>query len=1342
MNRFRQGFHYSFFGLEWGEAPFYKTAGYTEDEVRWVEDKYSYEKTDGEDADNKSGGALYGTSLNLDPSMLNELTVVAETKDSLKTLEKAVAQMVNPDENLIATGMDQDNTSTATAIANSNDKIWTKIESKEKDNQDLDKELEKQLVNLAKNKNIDFAWTNNEWKCSREEKNLAISSVKVFVESLTKETVQGEPSFKQIFKMCKDHMNTGKTELTKDEAKIRKSQLGINSKEGDIQNFYKAFLERQSRDPKYMHLNGLMWFIEKVENRDDLVKKLKTERSQKIEKKEKNERKKQNKGLKGKVDKKTWDEMARFEIIKKRTESIKNPTERMLSLLCDFNFDWEVNTWDVWYRTWTQFAEVFRNTLAMNELTKGKAVANLAAYAEKMWIDDIGKVTTVEDLYDWMTAGGYNQGGDYNKKSWYNRTKQLQYLIQNSAADFDDILINWANAGDKTLRSMMRAEKINDQVESKLRNKATELTKKLGEQMNTLGISEDKKAKTMAHIEQQLVPALRECVYSWGWWAAVGAQLKLLEWISATFNIWWGDKGPIFWAGIMLDGSRNIWENARIGASGYGGTNLLFIPCFNVWAEFWYDVKSWKRKQSLNVQWVSEITLWANVWVVGPVPTRWLAVWYDTNKKWWIEKEEKSIHDIIETQAYGWISLLGKITGETPQKQEENRILWLKDILGKQFKDSSDSELDAATNNLWRILKTFPFENTTETHIYAKVVADVFTDQWRNNNIIGITDNKRKITWWRLWIQFFAWLIPAPSAVLKFTRYRNARTIESDNSKARIVDAKVNWRWNELVPLEWKYLMEKDVKALNDILKQFWVKKEIRYDGIKQQTINGDPVWEPRILIPASIWNEINVRVSEELKHCVTIYSQEKEPNGDIYYSFPANATYRILTDTWWNKKWAILNIGNQFNQDTDVDIRDFDKMKEYIWENKLVQGKKYPENLKYEDTRFNGDVYKRSEVLDKLFNNNSEIVRIIQTIDSSDWKKFSAFVKTKRDGTKDFEDQIRALIPILEKRPQLKPIIEELKSDKTLDYEKQLIVDRVLALSARVDNIKVQKDLERLWNPKNKIGRREKYKDPKMIWPNGLPIFNKLTEKDYRREILPDIKNYTSVSLPNVIWATAFYHKNNESQWLALTWLRSTTAFGWAVKLLEKNDAARAKEWFLWEGDTHWSLDREKSPMEWKNVQYSLINYIEQYIGPIEEDAQKTKLSHDATKSLLKWEPVELKGKDWEEFKITLDVKYIFYLMWECANESIGMQLWGVKIAKKVDDPRQWEMYSNFITTANFVDNTADNRVFGFGWGFGKDQWGGRWETWQQWKIENWSGTKGGSSTWTWGSTWWMTRE
>jgi hypothetical protein len=60
----------------------------------------------------------------------------------------------------------------------------------------------------------------------------------------------------------------------------------------------------------------------------------------------------------------------------------------------------------------------------------------------------------------------------------------------------------------------MRAEKINDQVESKLRNKATELTKKLGEQMNTLGISEDKKAKTMAHIEQQLVPALRECVYS------------------------------------------------------------------------------------------------------------------------------------------------------------------------------------------------------------------------------------------------------------------------------------------------------------------------------------------------------------------------------------------------------------------------------------------------------------------------------------------------------------------------------------------------------------------------------------------------------------------------------------------------------------------------------------------------------------------------------------------------------------------------------------------------------------------------------------------------------------
>jgi hypothetical protein len=44
--------------------------------------------------------------------------------------------------------------------------------------------LSKQLKQLAKNKKIDFPWTDNEWKCSRAEKKLATASAKVFQQLL------------------------------------------------------------------------------------------------------------------------------------------------------------------------------------------------------------------------------------------------------------------------------------------------------------------------------------------------------------------------------------------------------------------------------------------------------------------------------------------------------------------------------------------------------------------------------------------------------------------------------------------------------------------------------------------------------------------------------------------------------------------------------------------------------------------------------------------------------------------------------------------------------------------------------------------------------------------------------------------------------------------------------------------------------------------------------------------------------------------------------------------------------------------------------------------------------
>jgi uncharacterized protein YqeY len=73
----------------------------------------------------------------------------------------------------------------------------------------------------------------------------------------------------------------------------------------------------------------------------------------------------------------------------------------------------------------------------------------------------------------------------------------------------------------------------------------------------------------------------------------------------------------------------------------------------------------------------------------------------------------------------------------------------LRGTLEKEFKKATDEELTAATNNLLSIIQQFKIdEQTTEENFdtYAQVIADVYAEQWRNAKLIGIADNKRKIS--------------------------------------------------------------------------------------------------------------------------------------------------------------------------------------------------------------------------------------------------------------------------------------------------------------------------------------------------------------------------------------------------------------------------------------------------------------------------------------------------------------------------------------------------------------------------------------------------------------------
>ena len=152
---------------------------------------------------------------------------------------------------------------------------------------------------------------------------------------------------------------------------------------------------------------------------------------------------------------------------------------------------------------------------------------------------------------------------------------------------------------------------------------------------------------------------------------------------------------------------------------------------------------------------------------------------------------------------------------------------------------------------------------------------------------------------------------------------------------------------------------------------------------------------------------------------------------------------------------------------------------------------------------------------------------------------------------------------------------------------------------------------------------------------------------------------------------------------WLALTWFGATNVLWGKTQELTWADKSKASEWFLgWKNEkgdyVPWVLT-EKSPAEWSNLKRVLKNKLPEWAS----------LSNENLKKLLKWEEIEFTlDNSQKKVKVKLDVKYVFYLMWECANESVGIELWSLQVQEQheVDDYSQWSLYLNSGEGTNVV--------------------------------------------------------
>jgi hypothetical protein len=207
--------------------------------------------------------------------------------------------------------------------------------------------------------------------------------------------------------------------------------------------------------------------------------------------------------------------------------------------------------------------------------------------------------------------------------------------------------------------------------------------------------------------------------------------------------------------------------------------------------------------------------------------------------------------------------------------------------------------------------------------------------------------------------------------------------------------------------------------------------------------------------------------------------------------------------------------------------------------------------------------------------------------------------------------------------------------------------------------------------NLSNEIRRRGgKYKE--LLW------YDKTTEypltTDYRSTIVEKLKTQTKIDrdpIQNLFGMTAFYKTwwvNNshtrkvkqqleQAYWYSMTQMGHTNVLWWvdAMENIWKDDIENTRQWFIS------NLEKSDAHSE------ILCNMLQENVSNLLKGKVNVQWNINLDKSvlikLLKWESdiVIWKSIDnwWEnDIMLSWDLKYVFYLLWECANESIWVQL------------------------------------------------------------------------------------
>ena len=461
---------------------------------------------------------------------------------------------------------------------------------------------------------------------------------------------------------------------------------------------------------------------------------------------------------------------------------------------------------------------------------------------------------------------------------------------------------------------------------------------------------------------------------------------------------------------------------------------------------------------------------------------------------------------------------------------------------------------------------------------------------------------------------------------------------------------KYEWNVEAKIIVEKEYVNNQIIKLKNDVREQWYVEYTL---PIKEcfEVENWKAIFE----LEEGIWKQcVNVGGNNSL---ITIewdslimpqtgtLTMIRQSNDKYYFYYKSNPAEDLVLDY---QLGAELTAGTPDSNATSIE---------------MIDGMSWKRETK---SFANIDIFLESNEIDRLFDGIEKgLSRMDNNVPSIYWQfmaeSFTTLEKTVIE-EENYEKAFGSLQEILKNKKNnfSDPIYDNLRTKiegTVTSEEKIMIVDGFKSIFAYHTMLSEGWVKTHNWQQLTYFFTKRGTHYKELYWYNKNIRFP--LENTYRDSLFNDFRSQKTLERrkeKNLFGMTAFYHQNNkEWRWYSMTQMWATNVLwiknspnSW-IKRIEDKDLSATQEWF------------------WGNLDKTI---------PHKEILKKTlqkqinidglELTDDNLKNLLLWKSIDILD---QKVRIKLDLEYVFYLLWECANESIGINLEWIEVSIKIED-------------------------------------------------------------------------